>query len=179
MSPRFPRRNLAAPLLAAAATYQDAAVIPHCARCAKPCCRLDSLVLELDWTELKALWRIRVSRAVFDQRLAAGTGPKEIRAANGLYFGHRKVCPAYAETQRTCRVYDQNVKPPGCSDFPVYEDGGDIVADLRCEAVDLAALKACIARALGPGYRITQSADAQFPFIVTLSAARLTDPGAA
>lgn len=174
MSPQSPRLNLAEELVAAAAAYQAAAVIPHCPQCANPCCRLDQLVLELDWKELKAIWQLKESRPAFDQRLASGKGPEEIRAGNGLYYGHQKVCPAYDETHGSCRVYDRDIKPPGCSDFPVYEDGGDVIADLRCEGVDLEALTDWIARALGPGYSVAQSADEQFPFIVTLSVKRMS-----
>ena len=71
-----------------------------------------------------------------------------------------------------CRIYGQDIKPAGCSDFPVYEDGGSVIADLRCEAVNLEALAAAVARAVGPDYRIVQSADEEFPFLVTLSVRR-------
>ena len=66
MSPRDSRRLLAKELTAAAATYQVAVVIPHCAKCAKPCCRLDPLVLELNWKQLKTLWQIEESRTASD-----------------------------------------------------------------------------------------------------------------
>lgn len=69
-------------------------------------------------------------------------------------------------------MYDQPLKPAGCSDFPVYEDQGDVIADLRCEAVDLDALTARIEQALGPEFRVLQSADRDFPFLVTLSLKR-------
>lgn len=39
---------------------------------------------------------------------------------NGLYYAHRKVCPAYDAAQHACRVYDREFKPQGCTDFPVY-----------------------------------------------------------
>ncbi|MGE5470187.1 MAG: YkgJ family cysteine cluster protein [Bacteroidota bacterium] len=169
MSTGNPRRRLANELAAAAAAYQAAAVVPHCTRCTKPCCRLDVLVLELEWKQLKSFWRLEESRPAFDRRLSAGQGPEEIRAGNGLYYIHSKPCPAYDETRGSCRVYDQELKPAGCSDFPVYEDGGSIVADLRCEAVDLAALVAWVARAVGPEFRVVHSADGEFPFLVTLS----------
>ncbi len=169
MSPRLSRPSLSEALAAAAAAYQAAEVIPHCAVCAKPCCRLDKLVLELEWRQVKVLWRVDESRPAFDRRLAAGAGPVEIRAGNGLYYAHSKPCPAYDEAGHACRVYGQAVKPAGCSDFPVYEDGGSVVADLRCEAVDLEVLAASMARALGPAWRIVRSADREFPFLVTLS----------
>jgi Fe-S-cluster containining protein len=173
MSNRESRRLLAERLTVAAADYQAAVVIPHCAECVKPCCRLDPLVLELDWKQLKALWQLEASRAAFDRRLSSGEGPEEIRAGNGLYYAHRKVCPAYDETHRSCRVYDREFKPSGCTDFPVYKDQGSIIADLRCEAVDLKVLATWIARAVGRAFRIVQSADAEFPFLVSLSLRRV------
>lgn len=172
MTPREARRLLAKELAAAAAAYQAAVVIPHCATCSRPCCHLDPLVLELEWKQVKLFWRLEESRKAFDQRLATGRGPEEIRAGNGLYYAHGKACPAYDEASHGCRVYDQDIKPAGCSDFPVYQDESDIIADLRCEAVDLKALVAWIARALGPEYRIRQTADEEFPFLVTLSVKR-------
>ena len=173
MSRRESRRLLAKELAAAAAAYQVDVVIPHCAECSKPCCRLDPLVLELDWKQLKSIWRIEESRTAFDRKLCSGKGPEEIRAADGLYFAHGKPCPAYDETGHSCRVYGQEVKPVGCSDFPVYEDGSSVVADLRCEAVDLDALIAWLGRAVGPEFRIVHSANKEFPFLVTLSLRRV------
>ncbi|MBK6357099.1 MAG: YkgJ family cysteine cluster protein [Betaproteobacteria bacterium] len=163
------RRSLATELAAAAAAYQTADVIPHCTQCAKPCCKLDALVLEMEWKQIKTLWKVSDSRAVFDKQLAAGEGPQEIRESEGLYFVHSKPCPAYDQAGGSCQIYGQALKPVGCSDFPVYEDRGSIMADLRCEAVDLKALTAWIARTLGPEVRIVQSADREFPFLVTLS----------
>lgn len=117
--------------------YQ-AEVIPHCAVCSQPCCWLDPLVLELNWKQLKTIWLIDEPRAAFDRRLASGKGPADIRAGNGLYYAHGKAsCPAYDGESHACRVYGQAVKPAGCSDFPVYEDGDVIIADLHCEAVEL------------------------------------------
>lgn len=176
MSRRSSRRLLAQELAAAAAAYQTAAVVPHCAECAQPCCRLESLVLELDWQQLKSFWRLEESRTAFDRRLSSGEGPEEIRAGGGLYYIHRKACPAYDEAQRSCRVYGQALKPLGCTDFPVYEDRGDVVADLRCEAVDLEALTDWIARAVGREFRIVPSANEEFPFLVSLSVKRRGRP---
>lgn len=166
---RSQRLNPAKELAAAAAAYQAAEIVPHCTVCSKPCCSLQTLVLELDWKQLKSFWRLEESRPAFDKRLASGKGPEEIRAGNGLYYIHGKACPAYDQSCGTCRVYGQGIKPVGCTDFPVYEDGGSLVADLRCEAVDLKALTAWIARSLGPEFRIVSSADEEFPFMVTLS----------
>jgi Fe-S-cluster containining protein len=167
-SSRLPARELAA----AIAAYQGAVVIPHCAECTNPCSRLNPLVLELDWKQLKALWQIEESRKAFDRRLCSGRGPEEVRAGDGLYYAHGKVCPAYDQAGRSCKVYGQELKPSGCSDFPVYEDGGDVVADLRCEALILDELVAWMARAAGTGFRITTSANEEFPFLVTLSVRR-------
>jgi len=172
MSSPISRQSLAAALQTAADSYQRAHVIEHCAVCANPCCRLDSLVLELNWKQVKVFWQLDESRAAFDRRLASGKGPEEIRAADGLYFAHRKVCPAYDETQQSCRVYDQPIKPVGCSDFPVYADGDCLTADLRCEAVDIDTLSAWVVDALGPETRVVQSADRDFPFLVSLSVKR-------
>ena len=168
MSKRGLPQQLAEQLRLAAASYQNAHVISHCTACTQPCCKLDVQVLELNWQQVKVLWRLEESRAAFDRRLSSGSGPEEIRAADGLYFAHRKPCPAYDEVQRSCRVYDQAIKPVGCSDYPVYEDGDCIVADLRCEAVDIEGLVAWLANALGPEYRVVQSADKDFPFLVSL-----------
>jgi len=170
MTSRDARPSLASELAAAADAYQAAAVIPHCSVCTKPCCRLDALVLELEWKQIRTFWKLGESRKTFDRELAAGKGPEEIRAANGLYYVHSKPCPAYDLTGHTCTIYGQDIKPEGCSDFPVYEDMGSVTADLRCEAVNLDALVARLARAVGPAFRIVQSADAEFPFLVTLTA---------
>lgn len=169
MSSRGFDQPLAEALQLAASSYQEAHVIQHCAVCTKPCCRLETLVLELNWKQVKVFWRLEESRAAFDKRLASGKGPEEIREGDGLYYAHQKPCPAYDETQRTCRVYDQAIKPVGCTDFPVYGDGNSIIADLRCEAVDIDDLTAWIARAVGPECRVVQSADRDFPFLVSLS----------
>ncbi|AXS80425.1 YkgJ family cysteine cluster protein [Dechloromonas sp. HYN0024] len=166
------RRHLATELASAAAAYQVAQVIPHCPDCARPCCRLDALVLDLEWKQIKVFWKIEESRKTFDRRLSTGDGPVEIREAEGRYYVHSKPCPAYDLTAKSCQVYGQDIKPVGCSDFPVYEDSGDVIADLRCEAVDLDAVVDWIGRAIGPEWRVVQKADEDFPFLVTLSVRR-------
>ena len=163
------KADLAQRLARAAEAYQAAVVIPHCARCSAPCCRLDKLVLDLEWRQVRVLWQVQAPRAEFDRELDAGQGPQEIRRAHGRYYVHQKPCPAYDETAGNCRVYGQDIKPPGCSDFPVYEDEGNLIVDLRCEAVDLDALIARLKPALGSAYRLTEQADRDFPFLVTLS----------
>lgn len=149
--------------------YQATHIIPHCPQCSNSCCLLDPLVLELSWKQVKTFWRIEDARAGFDRKLESGEGPQEIRAGNGLYYVHGKPCPAFDQTARSCSVYGQAIKPAGCSDFPIYEDGGVVVADLRCEAVDRKILSDWIARAVGEGYRVTTEADPDFPFLLTLS----------
>lgn len=173
MSKRDARRVVAELLTATAADYQTTAVIPHCARCLKPCCRLDTLVLELNWEQLKTFWQITQSRTDFDRQLSSGNGPEEIRTADGLYFAHRKACPAYDETGHACRVYDRDLKPTGCSDFPVYRERGNVVVDLRCEAVNLELLTTRIAVAVGQEFRVVACPDNDFPFLVSLSLRRV------
>ena len=168
MTTRDSRRLAAQALADAAADYQTSAIIPHCPTCAAPCCKLDKLVLELDWAQTKGLWRLEESRKEFDKRLATGKGPIEIRPANGLYYAHSRPCPAF-DASVGCTVYTTPLKPMGCSDFPVYENEGEIMADLRCEAVDLEALRAALTQALGPDIQIRQRADRDFPFLVTLA----------
>jgi Fe-S-cluster containining protein len=163
------RQRLAQQLATALAAYQESTVIPHCAVCAKPCCRLDTLVLELEWKQVKILWKLDESRPAFDRRLASGKGPEEIREGDGLYYIHSKPCPAYDDAGHACRIYGQEIKPAGCSDFPVYEDQGSVIADLRCEAVDIDGLVAAVAKVVGPEFRIVRSADKDFSFLVTLS----------
>lgn len=165
--------KLADQLAQAAADYQNETVIPHCPTCGKPCCKLDSLVLEMDWRELKTIWQIKESRKEFDQHLAEGNGPEEIRPANGFYYAHKKICPAYAPAEGGCRVYNQDVKPPGCSDFPVYENEGELMVDLRCEAVDVEALAEKVAQAVGAEYRLVKTVDEQFSFLVTFGMERV------
>ena len=167
MKPRSTQSVSIDALTAAVAQYQTDHVIPHCVCCARPCCKLDTLVLDLEWRQFKVLWAIEESRGAFDRRLVAGQGPQEIRAAHGRYYAHKKPCPAYDLARQTCRVYDQPVKPLGCSDFPVYDDGGVIVADLRCEAVSLDALRLAMQQAVGAGWRLVESADPDFPFLVS------------
>lgn len=149
---------------------QAEAVLPHCDRCRRPCCRLETLVLELDWRRLRALWGLRSSRREFDAALARGEGPPEIRPQDGLYYAHRRVCPAYRE--RRCAVYDSPLKPTGCDDFPLYEEDGGLRADLRCEALDADRVEAAVRRALPPGFRVRRRADPDFPFLVTFRTER-------
>ncbi|GAB4266132.1 MAG: hypothetical protein Kow0092_18880 [Deferrisomatales bacterium] len=158
------RRSAAEGLRRVAAAYQRERVLPRCGACARPCCRLDTLVLELDWERLRRLWGVRGSRRAFDASLARGEGPPDIRAQEGLYYAHGRVCPAYREGR--CAVYESALKPPGCTDFPVYEEDGALVADLRCEAVDPDEVEARLRRALGPRRDVRRRADPRFRFLV-------------
>jgi len=144
--------------------YQAEVVIPRCEGCRRPCCRLESLVIELDWPRLRALWGIEEAREAFDRRLARGEGPPEIRAEGGMYYAHGSVCPAFRGGR--CAVYDTPAKPPGCTDFPVYEDEGRLVADLRCEAVDPDEVEARLLAAFPPPARLRRRPDRRFPFLV-------------
>lgn len=153
-----------------ARSYQEHSVAPHCAGCRRPCCRLETLVLELTWARLRGLWGVTGSRAAFDRALTRGKGPPEIRPQEGLYYAYGRVCPAYRGGR--CAVYAMRLKPPGCSDFPVYEEDGALVADLRCEVVDPAALEVDLAQALGPAFRVTRTENPDFPFLVTLRPAK-------
>jgi Fe-S-cluster containining protein len=150
-----------------AAAFQREEIIPRCGSCRKVCCRLESLVLELGWRRLAALWGVRGSRRAFDAALARGEGPPEIRAEAGFYYAHGAPCPAYSEADGTCRVYGGWLKPPGCGDFPVYADGDGLVADLRCGSLDERALGAFLERAIEPGECFVRSEDPDFPFLVT------------
>lgn len=148
--------------------YQQAHVIKHCSQCASPCCMLDKLVLELNWKQVKTFWGRTEPRTAFDKLLSSGKGPQEIRASNNLYYIHTKPCPEYNPTSGSCQVYNQAIKPIGCTDFPVYTDECSVIVDLRCEAVDLAVLSKAISDAVGPNYRIAKLVDKDFSFLVTL-----------
>ncbi|MBI5444942.1 MAG: hypothetical protein HY900_27490, partial [Deltaproteobacteria bacterium] len=63
-----------------AAEFQRRRILPRCGSCRRPCCRLETLVLELDWERLSRLWEVAGSRREFDAALARGVGPPEIRA---------------------------------------------------------------------------------------------------
>lgn len=159
-----------ATLAQAAASYQARAVIPHCPACARPCCKLDELVLDLDWSRTRELYQIKGSRGGFDRSLHDGSGPEHIKEAHGRYYAHGKPCPAYDEEKKGCRVYGTAVKPEGCSDFPVYKDGDVITADLRCEAVDVEALHAHLEAETGRA--LVREVDRQFSFFVAFKPAR-------
>ena len=145
-------------------------VLPHCRRCAQPCCTLETLVLEFNWRQLRLLWGIRKPRREFDARLSQGRGPEEVRTQNGLYYVHKKVCPAYRDGR--CSVYGSDLKPSGCSDFPLcVDDNGDLLADLRCEALSLDCVEAELRAQLPPGVSVRRRRHPEFPFLVTFRVA--------
>lgn len=152
-------------LAAAAITYQERVVIPHCASCTRPCCKLDELVLEMEWSQARALYKIGGTRHAFDQAVHEGTGPEDIRESFGRYYAHGKPCPAYDLETRRCAVYATPAKPAGCSEFPVYKDGNVVTADLRCEAVHADELHRHLEQETGRP--VQRAVDAQFSFFVT------------
>lgn len=160
------RPRLIDELTRAAAAWQANQVVPRCARCAAPCCLLASVVLDLDWRRLRALYRIDEPQRAFDLRLAAGDGPAHIRKQGRRYYAHGQPCPAYDVVTKRCSVYLTGTKPPSCSEFPVYRDGDGITADRRCEAVDLPALQRHLEAATG--VRLRAVPDPQFPELVAL-----------
>jgi len=113
------------------------------------------------------LWGIRTPRGEFDARLAQGGGPSEVRTQDGRYYVHGKPCPAYRDAR--CGVYDTDLKPGGCSDFPLYvDDRGVLVADLRCEALSLQQVEAELQLRRPPGARaLRRRVNREFPFLVS------------
>ena len=161
---------------AVVAAIQERWILPHCPGCARPCCTLEDLVLEFTWRQLRLLWGIRKPRKEFDERLAQGKGPAEVRTQDGAYYVHKKVCPAYRDGR--CAVYDSDLKPSGCSDFPLYvDDRGDLLADLRCEALSLERVEADLRTRLPPGVTVRQRPHPEFPFLITFRVAPQGPPG--
>lgn len=119
------------------AQYQEQVIICHCKSCQRPCCKLTDVVLEFDWRRLKRFYTIDVSQKAFDYGLRHEQIPEYIRKQDGLYYAHGSPCPAYNIERHQCRYYSNSLKPQNCTDFPVYLDGGTVVADTRCEALDV------------------------------------------
>lgn len=137
--------------------YQTRVVIPHCAVCARPCCNLDDVVLDLEWRQARAIYQITKSQKQFDSAL-----PPSLKKAHGRYYAHTAPCPAYVD--KKCSVYNSDAKPQSCSDFPVYKDGDALTVDTRCEAVDVDEVE----RLLRAQYaRVTRTPDPEFPVLVT------------
>ena len=158
-------------LPAVVAAVQERWILPHCLSCARPCCTLEDLVLEFSWRQLRLLWGIRRPRREFDERLAQGKGPAEVRTQDGLYFVHKRVCPAYVDGR--CSVYGSDLKPSGCSDFPLYvDDDGSLLADLRCEALSLERVEAELRSRLPGDASVRRRKHPEFPFLVTFRVAR-------
>jgi len=145
-------------LRAAARAFEEAVVIPHCQACQRPCCGLGDVVLELDFSQVQQLYRIEKPKKEFDRNL-----PTAIRKQGDRYYAHGEPCPAFNATTRLCTVYQTTTKPQECSDFPIYEDGDVVTADLRCEAVrdNLATLRQQLAESVGGA--LVEDKDDEFP----------------
>ena len=117
-------------LLQAAKAFEADVVVPHCPACSRPCCGLSDVVLELSFPQEQRLYAITRPQKDFDAAL-----PPMIRKQGGAYFAHGAACPAFDTHSHRCGVYGTDAKPQSCSDFPVYDDGDAVTADLRCEAV--------------------------------------------
>ena len=111
-----------------AATFQTARIIPHCPTCARPCCGLTDVVLDLSRAEADTLYRIG-RRSSKRQPL-----PSTLREEAGRFYAHGAPCPAYVDQR--CSIYGTPNKPSGCTDFPLYLDGDLLTADRRCEALE-------------------------------------------
>ncbi|MBI5450023.1 MAG: YkgJ family cysteine cluster protein [Gammaproteobacteria bacterium] len=156
--------------------YQRRRVIPHCAVCSRPCCRLTDVVLEFDWPQLAQLYRIDTAKRTFDRSLQDGSGPQYVRKMDGRYFTHGSPCPAYDQRSKQCAVYSTGLKPQGCSDFPLYVDGAAIIADTRCEALDIDELLGQLQQQ-APERVVAVRPDEQFPVIKRITLRRVVDDG--
>ncbi len=136
--------------------FQREVVLPHCPRCARPCCALTDVVLDLSFAQASALYRIGSSKPSADAAL-----PASLRRQGGRYYAHGAPCPAFDQASHRCGVYGTATKPQGCSDFPVYEDGDVVTVDLRCEAA--AGALATLRDRLGAVGLVDEQADADFP----------------
>jgi len=128
-------------------------VLPHCPRCARPCCALTDVVLDLSPREASALYGITKKSAL----------PASLRRQRGRFYAHGAPCPAFDLVTHRCGVYDTDAKPVGCTDFPLYRDGDEVVADLRCEAVrdNAAALEDALVQALPDDHELVVMQDAE------------------
>lgn len=133
--------------------WQREHIIPHCPECAKPCCNLDELVLDLSKRELAALYQITPKKL-----------PAHIKAHEGRYYAHGKPCPAYVD--KKCTHYA--TRPEGCRDFPIYQDGDAITVDTRCEAVNADAVE----RALKASFDRVERAESGFAELLVFEISR-------
>lgn len=147
-----------------ASEFQKRYVIPHCASCSRPCCMLTDVVLEFEWPHFVSIYNIDASQREFDKALRDGSGPRYVRKMDGIYYMHGSPCPGYDQQAKTCKLYGSDLKPENCSDFPVYRDGDVLVADARCEAVDITDLLRYLRQAL-PDFEMRNVPDAEFPVI--------------
>lgn len=147
-----------------ASEYQKQHVIPHCASCSRPCCMLTDVVLEFEWPHFVSIYDIAVPQREFDKSLRNGSGPHYVRKMDGIYYTHGSPCPGYDQQTKTCKLYGSELKPENCSDFPVYRDGDELIADTRCEAVKIDELLKYLQHAL-PKSRLKHVPDERFPVI--------------
>jgi hypothetical protein len=148
-------------LVQAAKAWERAHVLPHCAVCSAPCCALETVVLDLDWPRVQKLYKIGKNQRAFDAAL-----PPMLKKQGDLYYAHKAPCPAYQD--KKCTVYDSALKPPSCSDFPIYRDGDAVTADRRCEAVDVDALERALS-AVAPVRRQVNDAHPVFVSFVPVT----------
>jgi Fe-S-cluster containining protein len=127
-------------LVRIAKAYEAKKVIPHCPSCAQPCCKLETVVLDMTWKQAQHLYQIKATRSQFTRMLHEDEGPPHLKESHGKFFAHKAPCPAYDPAGKGCKVYGTEHKPQACSEFPVYADGDALTVDLRCEAVSLTEL---------------------------------------
>jgi Fe-S-cluster containining protein len=160
-------------LLKKGKAYEARVVIPHCPSCSRPCCALETVVLEMTWPQAQQLYQIKGTKQAFLQALhdgeAAPALQQHLKESHGKLFAHGAPCPAY-RADKSCGVYGTAHKPSACGEFPIYADGDDaLTVDLRCEAIDLQVLDEELQPPRGT---LTRHANAQFPFLVTYQVKR-------
>ena len=151
-------------LVRLAKAYEARVVIPHCPSCSKPCCKPETVVLDMNWKQAQHLYQIRGTEQAFAQKLHDNEGPEHLKESHGKFFAHGAPSPAYDLGTKGCKVYGTPYKPHACSEFPIYADGDALTVDLRCEAVSLEDLDDELAQAKGT---VTRHANEQFPFLIT------------
>ncbi|HEY4223426.1 MAG TPA: hypothetical protein VGO62_18840 [Myxococcota bacterium] len=150
-------------------TIQARDIIPHCAVCQRPCCKLDDVVLALEWPQARDLYQIKTRKKEFDANL-----PPYIKEDRDMYYVHKRPCPAYVD--KKCSVYGSKTKPQSCTDFPIYAEVDDddetdfLTVDTRCEAVNLKTIEAEVV-ARYPKHQVLVHPDDEFPEIVTIKLA--------
>lgn len=160
-------------LLKKGKAYEARVVIPHCPSCSKPCCALQTVVLDMTWRQAQHLYQIKGTKQAFLQALHDEEAPshlqQHLKESHDKFFAHGAPCPAYG-ADKSCSVYGTEFKPHACGEFPIYADGdAALTVDLRCEAIDLDVLDQELQPPTGT---LTRHANAQFPFLVTYEVKR-------